>query len=131
MSYFDQAGDASTEPGRWASVSELEPLHLVPGIEFRPVSTETVMTNFVTFEPNAPAAMHHHSEQQIAIVLSGELTFTVGEDTRVMHGGDCVVIPPHVPHGGVAGPEGCTALDVFTPPRAGILEAMSAQRGGA
>jgi quercetin dioxygenase-like cupin family protein len=125
MSYFDQSGEASTEPGRWVSTSELEPLNLVEGIEFRPVSTDTVMTNFVVFEPNAPAAMHHHIEQQIAIVLGGELTFTVGEETRVMHGGDCVVIPPHVPHGGVAGPEGCTALDVFTPPRAGIVDAMS------
>src|SRR3954471_4263070 len=129
--YFDQSGEPSAEPGRFVRVSDLDPLQLVPGMAFRPVSTETVMTNFVTFEPNAPAAMHHHSEQQIAIVLSGELTFTVGEDTRVMHGGDCVVIPPHVPHGGVAGPEGCTALDVFTPPRAGILEAMSVQPGGA
>jgi quercetin dioxygenase-like cupin family protein len=125
MSYFDQSGEASTEPGRWVSVSELKPLHLVPGIEFRPVSTETVMTNFYAFEPNAPAATHHHIEQQIAIVLTGELTFTVGEETRLMHAGDCVVIPPHVPHGGVAGPEGCTGLDVFTPPRAGIVQAMS------
>ncbi len=66
--------------------------------------------------------MHHHVEQQIAIALSGELTFTAGGETRVMHAGDCVVIPPHVEHGGAAGPEGCNALDVFTPPRAGILE---------
>ena len=68
---------------------------------------------------------HHHIEQQIAIVLSGELTFTVGGETRVMHAGECVVIPPHVEHGGFAGPEGCEALDVFTPPRAGIVRLMS------
>ena len=83
------------------------------------------MTNFVTFEPNSPAPMHHHAEQQIAIILSGELTFTVGGEERVMHAGDCVVIPPHVPHGGVSGPDGCRALDVFTPPRAGIVAAMT------
>jgi quercetin dioxygenase-like cupin family protein len=129
MSYFDQSGEASTEPGRWVSTSELEPLYLVEGIAFRPVTTETVMTNFYAFEPNAPAAMHHHIEQQIAIVLTGELTFTVGEETRTMRAGDCVVIPPHVPHGGVAGPEGCTGLDVFTPPRAGIVAAMSKSAG--
>jgi quercetin dioxygenase-like cupin family protein len=70
----------------------------------------------------APA--HHHSEQQIAIVLSGELNFTVAGETRVMHAGDCVVIPPHVEHGGFAGPQGCDVVDVFTPPRAGILELM-------
>ena len=126
--YFDQAGETSSDPGQWVRVDELPLLVMVPGLEFRPVTTDSVMTNFVRFEPNAPAPMHHHSEQQIAIILGGELTFTVGDETRVMHGGECVVIPPHVPHGGVAGPEGCDALDVFTPPRAGILEALEGQR---
>jgi quercetin dioxygenase-like cupin family protein len=122
--YFDQSGEPSDEPGRFVRFSELEPLNLIPGLEFRPVTTDTVMTNFVTFAPSAPAAMHHHAEQQIAIVLSGELTFTVGGETRVMRAGDCVVIPPHVEHGGTAGPEGCDVIDVFTPPRAGIVRAM-------
>ena len=124
--YFDQAGEVSSAPGRFVRVDELPPLMMLPGLEFRPVSTDAVMTNFVRFEPNTPAPMHHHSEQQIAIILSGEVTFTVGDETRVMRGGECVVIPPHVPHGAVSGPDGCEALDVFTPPRAGILEALSA-----
>ncbi len=124
--YFDQSGEPSDAPGRFVHIDDLEPLQLVPGLEFRPVSTDSVMTNFVTFEPDAPAPMHHHVEQQIAIIVAGELTFTVGGETRVMRPGDCVVIPPDVPHGGVAGPQGCTAVDVFTPPRAGIARAMTA-----
>ena len=122
--YFDQSGEPSSEPGRFVRVDEIAPLMLVPGLEFRPVTTDAVMTNFVRIEPNAPLATHHHVEQQIAIILAGELTLTVGDETRVMRPGDCVVIPPNVPHGGVGGPEGCEALDVFTPPRAGILAAM-------
>ena len=82
------------------------------------------MTNFLTFAPDAQTPTHHHVEQQIAIVLSGELNLTVGGETRAMHAGECVVIPPHVPHGGAAGPEGCTVIDVFTPPRAGIVALM-------
>src|ERR671933_357825 len=111
--YFDQSGEPSAEPGRFIHVEDLEPLELVPGLAFRPVTTDSVMTNFVTFAPDAPTATHHHPEQQIAIVLSGELTLTVGAETRLMRAGDCVVIPPGVPHGGVAGPQGCTAVDVF------------------
>ena len=122
--YFDQSGEPSAEPGRFVRVSDLEALELVPGLAFRPVSTETVMANFVSFVPNSPAPRHHHVEQQIAIVLSGELHFTVGEESRVMRAGDCVVIPPHVPHGGHSGPDGCEVIDVFTPPRAGIVSAM-------
>jgi len=125
MSYFDQAGEPSDAPGRFVNVDQLDALILVPGHEFRPITTDSVMTNFLTIAPNATSPMHHHAEQQIAIILAGELTFTVGGEKRVMHAGDCAVIPPHVPHGGVAGPDGCRALDVFTPPRAGIVAAMN------
>jgi len=123
--YFDASGEVSDAPARFVRFEDLDPLVVVPGLEFRPVTTETVMTNFVRFEAGAVAPEHHHAEQQIAIVLSGELTFTVGRETRVMHAGDCVVIPPNVEHGGVAGPQGCEALDVFTPPRAGIVRLMA------
>ena len=123
--YFDQAGEASDASGRFVRVDALDPLIVIPGLEFRPVTTDSVMTNFVRFEPDAVAPDHHHDEQQIAIILSGELNFTVGGETRVMRAGECVVIPPNVEHGGVAGPEGCEALDVFTPPRAGIVSLMS------
>ena len=123
--YFDQSGEPSDAPGRFVRFPDLDPLHVVAGMEFRPVTTDAVMTNHVTIEPNAPLATHHHAEQQIAIVLSGGLTFTVGGETREIRAGDCVVIPPHVPHGGSAGPEGCTVVDVFTPPRAGIVRLMA------
>jgi quercetin dioxygenase-like cupin family protein len=122
--YFDQSGEPSDEPGRFVRFDDVDPLNVIEGLEFRPVTTDSVMTNFVTFEPDAPAPMHHHVEQQIAIILSGELEFTVGEETRVMRAGECVVIPPNVPHGGVAGPEGCQALDVFTPPRAAFVSLL-------
>src|SRR3954464_14512965 len=123
--YFDESGEPSDAPGRFVHVDDLDPLNVIEGLEFRPVTTDSVMTNFVTFEPDAPTPMHHHAEQQIAIVLSGELTITVGGETKVMHAGGCVVIPPHVEHGGVAGPQGCTVIDVFTPPRAGIVALMA------
>jgi len=123
--YFDDAGEPSDAAPRFVRpTADVAPLELVPGLTFQPVSTDSVMTNFVTFEPDAEAPTHHHHEQQIAIIVSGELTFTVGGETRVMAPGDVVVIPPHVPHGGFAGPEGCVAIDVFTPPREGIVRAM-------
>jgi quercetin dioxygenase-like cupin family protein len=123
--YFDQSGEPSDLPGRFVHIDDLDAVTVVPGLAFRPVTTDTVMTNFVTFEPSAPAPMHHHVEQQIAIILSGELTFTVGSETRTLRAGDCVVIPPNVEHGGSAGPEGCTVVDVFTPPREGIVRLMA------
>jgi quercetin dioxygenase-like cupin family protein len=102
--YFDESGEPSDAPGRFVHVDDLDAWAVGPGLEFRPVTTDTVMTNFVSFEPNVPTPMHHHVEQQIAIVLSGELTLTVGDETKVMRAGDCVVIPPNVRHGGAARP---------------------------
>jgi ethanolamine utilization protein EutQ (cupin superfamily) len=111
--YFDESGEPSGAPGRFVHVDDLDALTPSPGLEFRPVTTDTVMTNFVSFEPN------------VAIVLSGELTLTVGDETKTMRAGDCVVIPPHVTHGGTSGPEGCKVLDVFSPPREAIVSLMS------
>jgi quercetin dioxygenase-like cupin family protein len=122
--YFDESGEPSDAPGRFVHVDDLDALSVGPGLQFRPVTTDTVMTNFVSFEPNTPTPMHHHVEQQIAVVVSGELTFTVGDETKVMRAGDCVVIPPNVRHGGAAGPEGCEVVDVFSPPRAAIVSLM-------
>jgi quercetin dioxygenase-like cupin family protein len=123
--YFDEAGEPSDAPGRFVHVDDLEALTVGPGLEFRPLTTDSVMTNFVTLQPNTPTPTHHHVEQQIAVVLSGELTLTVGDETRVMHRGDCAVIPPNVPHTAASGPEGCEVLDVFSPPRAAIVGLMA------
>jgi quercetin dioxygenase-like cupin family protein len=123
--YFDEAGEPSDAPGRFLHVDDLDPLTVGPGLQFRPVTTDSVLTNFVSFEPDTPTPVHYHVEQQIAIVLSGELTFTVGGETRVMHRGDCVVIPPNVPHAAASGPDGCEVLDVFSPPRAAIVNLMT------
>ena len=98
--YFDESGEPSDAPGRFVHVDDLDPLTPSAGLRFRPVTTDAVMTNF-------------------------ELNFTVGDESRAMHAGDCVVIPPNVRHGGVAGPEGCQVLDVFTPPRAAIVGLMA------
>jgi quercetin dioxygenase-like cupin family protein len=123
--YFDESGEPSDAPGRFVHVDDLDALTVGRGLEFRPVLTDTVMTNFVSFEPNVLTPIHHHAEQQIAIILSGELTLTVGDETKVVRAGDCVVIPPNVRHGGAAGPEGCEVLDVFSPPRAAIVSLMA------
>ena len=79
--YFDESGEPSDAPGRFVHVDDLAALTVGPGLEFRPVITDTVMTNFVSFEPGAPAPAHHHVEQQIAIILSGELTLNASRSS--------------------------------------------------
>ena len=124
--YF--AGEAATRAqaaGSWVRWDELDPLVMVPGLTFQPIVGDKVMANVVSFEPHTEAPVHWHDEEQFTYVMDGEFEFTVAGETRLMRRGDAVVIPPNVPHGGRSGPEGCEVIDVFTPPRAGILAAMT------
>lgn len=123
--YFVQ--DTTTQQqgeGNWTTWKELDPLQVVPGLNFQPVLGENVMVNFVRFEPNTVAPLHWHDEEQISFVIEGEFEFQVGDETRVLRPGDAVVIPPNVPHGARTHDQTCLEVDVFHPPRKSLLEAM-------
>lgn len=105
-------------------LDDVEAVPLAPGFDAQPVTGDSVMISIVTLAPGGVAAEHQHAEEQLVTVLAGELTFTLGDETKVMRVGDCAVIPPNVPHGAVAGSEGARVLDAFSPPRAGLLELM-------
>lgn len=123
--YFaKQAGERGQGRGAWVRWDELEPLVMVPGLSFQPVVGERLMVNFVRFEPHTEAPVHWHDEEQISCVLDGELEFEVAGEVRVLRPGEAVVIPPNVPHGARTHDGSCLEVDVFHPPRRGVLEAM-------
>lgn len=71
----------------------------------------------VDLEPGVALPEHHHENEQLGFILRGSMTFTIGGEKRQVGAGDTYVIPSHVPHDAVAGPEGCTAVDAFAPIR--------------
>jgi quercetin dioxygenase-like cupin family protein len=123
-SYF--AGDESAQEtgGTFVAWDELSPIEMVPGLEFQPVVGENVMVNFVRFAPHTEAPLHWHDEEQISFVIEGEMEFEVGGQKRVVRRGEAIVIPPNVPHGARTYEGTCLEVDVFHPPRRGVLEAM-------
>jgi quercetin dioxygenase-like cupin family protein len=123
-----EAGGVPTGPGRFVTVNDIDAVEFLPGLEFRPVLGDNVMTNFVTFAPHTVAPMHVHEEEQVVIVLDGELEFVIDGQTQLMGPGDVAVIPSWVPHGGRTLEVGCTEVDVFTPPRKTLLDHARAQR---
>lgn len=123
--YFAQDTSSQIQgEGKWTTWKDLDPLQVVPGLDFQPVLGDKVMVNFVRFEPNTVAPVHWHDEEQITFVLEGEFDFQVGDETRTLRPGDAVVIPPNVPHGARTNDNTCLEVDVFHPPRKGLLEAM-------
>ena len=126
-SHFTESGGAPSAPGRYVDLSAIEPVEFVPGLEFRPVLGEKTMTNFARFAPHTEAPVHVHEEEQIVIVLDGEIEFELDGDVRTMRRGDVAVVPSWVPHGARTLDSGCYEVDVFNPPRRTLLEHAAAQ----
>lgn len=128
-SYFSTsvAPTENGEPGTWVDLNrELSQHEISPGLTFQPVVGRNLAINVVRFEPNTVTPRHEHEEEQIALVLEGELEFEVGGETRTLLPHQVVVIPPHTPHTARTHAKGCVVLDTFSPPRTGLAEIMKA-----
>jgi quercetin dioxygenase-like cupin family protein len=110
----------TTQPHHeFASTDDIAPHALMDGIRARAVHGEHITLAVVELEPGVPMPEHRHPSEQVGVVLRGEFTFTVAGETRVRRPGDTWVIPPGVPHSvETTGPEGCTVVETFSPPRA-------------
>jgi quercetin dioxygenase-like cupin family protein len=119
--------DPQFRPGYLNVENDVPPLSVEPGIAVRPILGRRLNISFISFEPRAVAPVHQHPEEQIGTIYEGSLEFELDGERRILRRGDVYVIPPDVPHGAVATDEGCTSLDVFSPPRQGLRELLEKQ----
>lgn len=97
----------------WAKV-ELEILN--PLLQRQLVTGTNVMLGRVLLKKGCVVPLHSHHNEQLSYVTKGALKFTIhGKDT-IVHAGEVLTIPPHVPHLVKALRDSVT-LDVFHPPR--------------
>ena len=94
---------------------------LAPGISFRATAGDGIMLSLVTFEPDAVIGDHAHPHEQMGMMISGQLEFSVNGVTETLQAGDIWRIPGGVRHSAraVGGP--AVALDVFHPIREDFL----------
>ena len=71
----------------------------LPGIVRQSVSGESFTVVRNTYQPGSVFPEHSHPEEQLTIVHSGEIEFTVGGETVLLKEGMLAVIPPGAPHG--------------------------------
>jgi quercetin dioxygenase-like cupin family protein len=100
------------------TLRNLRPHVVFEGITARAVEGERMTMAVVDLAPGATLPEHHHENEQLGFVIAGVITMRIGGEKRELHAGDTYVIPSHVPHDAVAGPDGCTVTDVFAPVRA-------------
>ena len=102
----------------YTSIAELRPYLIRAGMKARLVNGERATLAIIDIEPDGVAEEHHHENEQLGLIVSGELTLRIAGEARALQPGDVYSIPSNVPHDAKAGPEGATVVDVFIPVRA-------------
>ena len=97
----------------WSSVAieDLKPLlqrHFIVG--------QDIMLARVLLKKGCIVPLHSHHNEQITYILEGALKFWIDGKQIVVHAGEVLTIPPHMPHKAEALVD-TVDLDVFHPPR--------------
>jgi len=99
---------------RWTEIAEDNPISLLTR---RKVTGEQMLLAKVHLAKGCKVAMHSHESEQMAIILSGHVRWTLGGDSpreQEMKGGELIHLPSNVPHG-VEALEDTEVLDVLSP----------------
>jgi len=115
-----------------SAFDHLDAMHPIPiwdGVLARAIDGRDCALSVVELEPDSVVPEHSHPNEQLGLVLSGSVSFRVGEEERELSQGGTWTIPPNVPHEVHVGPQGAVIVDVFSPPREdwGAFERMSPQ----
>jgi unsaturated pyranuronate lyase len=77
----------------------VETHELFEGVRLRAIGGEQVLLCRVRYEPGKRVPRHAHSEaEQVMAILDGEVTMTIGDETRTLRPGDVVVVNRGVEH---------------------------------
>jgi unsaturated pyranuronate lyase len=102
----------------FTDLSSTLPQRIWDGVLGRSVQGERVTFSLVELDGDVTIPEHDHEHEQVGMVLSGSLTFTVGGETRKLGPGQAWCINAQVPHSVVTGNEGAVVVEVFSPVRA-------------
>jgi quercetin dioxygenase-like cupin family protein len=127
--YFDKPTQVPVDPGVFVSIEALKPvLELAAGVTSRPLLGRNLLASFVRYEANSEAPLHSHVEEQIFVVLEGEIELEISGERRLMQPGDAALIPAWVPHSARSLSDRAYQLDVFSPPRKAMLDLIEVSR---
>lgn len=93
------------------------PIGIWEGVLARAIDGDRCMLGVVELDPNSIVPEHRHPNEQLGLVVSGSVSFRVGDEERELGPGGTWCIPPDVPHEVRTGPDGAVVIDVFSPPR--------------
>lgn len=87
----------------------------LPGVKMWAVSLQKTMLTYFKVEPNSCFAEHEHESEQITMVLSGELFFSVQDIIYRVGAGEVIAIPSKVRHSVYTKSKEAAAVDAWSP----------------
>ena len=91
------------------------------GIKRQMVIGQRVMVCRFTFDPFVVTDVHSHPHEQITMVVSGKVRFTIDGQIVIAAPGDVLHFPPENQHGATMLDEEVVLLDIFSPIREDFL----------
>lgn len=101
----------------FGSFEQITPETPYKGIDRRVLTTSKATVQEYRFEPGASFPIHQHAQEQITIVIDGEVSFIADGESRKLAAGEWSVVPGDVPHGVTAGDAGARFIAILVPPR--------------
>jgi quercetin dioxygenase-like cupin family protein len=84
---------------------------------------EKAMMMRLRVEPNIPTPPHSHPHEQMGIVLEGEGTLYIGDNSIHITKGTSFLIPPNLSHNfDATGDKPAVLMECFSPPREDYLK---------
>ena len=89
---------------------------LFAGVRVRTFWGKEMLVMHVEIDEGADVPMHSHPHEQGGTVLSGEVRFTIGGESRTVGAGDSYIIPSGVEHKAL-GLQNSKLFEIFSPVR--------------
>jgi quercetin dioxygenase-like cupin family protein len=89
---------------------------IFPNVTASTMAAERMLLAVVDLEANSVVTPHSHPHEQIGVIISGKVIFTIGDEEKTLGPGELYRIPGGVVHQVVA-LEKSQAVDIFCPVR--------------
>jgi quercetin dioxygenase-like cupin family protein len=94
---------------------------IADGIERQMIWGERLMICRLRLAPRVVTSVHSHPHEQMTLVESGRVLFTIEDQVREVSAGAVLHFPPGVRHGATMLDEEVVLIDIFSPIREDFL----------
>jgi quercetin dioxygenase-like cupin family protein len=91
------------------------------GIQRQMIVGENIMICRLRIAPHVVTPAHDHPHEQMTLVESGPVLFTIGDEQRIAQTGDVLHFPPGTWHGATMLDDEVILVDIFSPIREDFL----------